>query len=266
LENGRLLYSPTGRSAFLVAPDGSPLIDRPLLKLEAQFGTNLTWHFIRDLNRPNWGKEDGLHLYCFTKMFTSAPAPAYAAIIASDLPVAGSVVTGRINQVFTNGEPVTIPQTGLVLSYCAGNPEPQLAGFFKEGCEVRIRAALNPPAIEGVGGGPRLVRDGKVSIEFVQENIQPAEAAYVKRIHPRSAAGISGDRRLVFFVVVDGRSNDSKGVNIDDLASLMLGLGAADAIMFDGGDSATLFAGNYIRRGRGVPRRMCNGLAIFERK
>ena len=61
-----------------------------------------------------------------------------------------------------------------------------------------------------------------------------------------------------------GDVDESEGIKVEDLADLMIGLGASDAIMFDGGDSATIMEnGDYVIRGRAGAREMCDGLAIL---
>ncbi|NLE28959.1 MAG: SUMF1/EgtB/PvdO family nonheme iron enzyme, partial [Phycisphaerae bacterium] len=60
-------------------------------------------------------------------------------------------------------------------------------------------------------------------------------------LHPRTAAGISVDGSKLIVMTVDGRnSNISLGVNLSELANLMIEYGVADAINLDGGGSTQL--------------------------
>lgn len=60
-------------------------------------------------------------------------------------------------------------------------------------------------------------------------------------IHPRTAAGVSQDRRYVYLLVVDGRQKGfSEGMNLIELAAWMKRLGCWDALNLDGGGSTTL--------------------------
>lgn len=62
-----------------------------------------------------------------------------------------------------------------------------------------------------------------------------------KSVHPRTAVGLSGDRRWFYVLVVEGRHKGvSIGADYNDLARIMLSLGAADALNFDGGGSSAL--------------------------
>ncbi len=59
--------------------------------------------------------------------------------------------------------------------------------------------------------------------------------------HPRTAIGYSADRRYWYSVVVDGRSDESVGMTIDELAVLMAGFGVDRAMNVDGGGSSAMW-------------------------
>lgn len=261
LVDGRLRYSPSGRSALLIDANGRPIIDRPQSRIQMQVGDDPAWFEIRDMNRPGQGEEPGLHLYARSSEVTHVPAPKGAVAIAADLPLAGGDVVGTVTGTFAAEDSFRLPETGLVLAG-AGDATKLPAGL-REGASVRIRTAIMPAAREAVGGGPRIVRDGKVSIELEPDGICAAEASYLKRRHPRAVVGLAGGGQTVLMVLVRGRCNESEGIKLDDLADLLVGLGAADAIMFDGGDSATIVENDsYVIQGRAGARHMCDGLAI----
>ncbi len=262
--NGRLAYSPQGRSALLIDAQGRPWMDRPRSNVQIQIGDDPAWIDIRDMNRPKLGEEPGLHLYAFTPEVPEAPAPKGAAFIDAGLPLSGGMVTGTVTQVIAAGQPLSLPPAGLVLACGGTESDESLPAGLREGVPVHIRTEVVPAAREAVGGGPRIVRDGKVSIELAEDGIFAAETSYLKRPHPRSAVGTADDGQTVFLVVVRGRCEASAGIGLHDLADLMVGLGATDSIMFDGGDSATFFENNdYVIQGRAGARPMYNGLAIL---
>ncbi|MFM7719020.1 MAG: phosphodiester glycosidase family protein, partial [Actinomycetota bacterium] len=71
--------------------------------------------------------------------------------------------------------------------------------------------------------------------------------------NPRTAAGYTSDGRLLI-VTVDGRqAGFSVGMGLDDLAHLLLQLGAEGAVNLDGGGSTTMWV-----EGRGVVNRPSN--------
>jgi len=59
--------------------------------------------------------------------------------------------------------------------------------------------------------------------------------------HPRTAIGLSRDRRTVVLLVADGRSSASIGMTCDEMIAVFQELGAHDAMGLDGGGSSTLW-------------------------
>jgi uncharacterized protein YigE (DUF2233 family) len=79
--------------------------------------------------------------------------------------------------------------------------------------------------------GPRLLAKGKV----------PAHAGgWSKARHPRTAVGIRADGH-VLFVTIDGRTAESKGLSLMQLAVFMKDLGCREALNLDGGGSSTMW-------------------------
>lgn len=69
--------------------------------------------------------------------------------------------------------------------------------------------------------------------------------------HPRTAVGVSPDRKTVYFVVVDGRqAGFSIGATYNDLGAIFERLGAYEALNLDGGGSTTM----VIRDAAGQPK------------
>ena len=65
-------------------------------------------------------------------------------------------------------------------------------------------------------------------------------SASLRARHPRTAAGLTRDRRELILVVVDGRQPGwSVGMTLTELAALMVRLGAHNAINLDGGGSSS---------------------------
>ncbi|MFZ5481622.1 MAG: phosphodiester glycosidase family protein [Myxococcota bacterium] len=87
---------------------------------------------------------------------------------------------------------------------------------------------------EIVAGRPQLVVEGVAGTSF-------SDPSHCDDLHPRTAVGLSRDRRTLWFVVVDGRSDESEGMTCPDLADLLVDLGAWDALNLDGGGSSTLW-------------------------
>ena len=101
---------------------------------------------------------------------------------------------------------------------------------------------------EALGAGPVLALDGRPALGT------DAEVFFGTSIpdrHPRSAVGTEAGG-AVWLVVVDGRQPASRGVTLDELATLVLGLGARDVLNLDGGGSSAL----VVRPPGGAPVRL----------
>lgn len=78
--------------------------------------------------------------------------------------------------------------------------------------------------------GPLMIYDGKV----IKQEVNP----FNDNRHPRTAVGITKNNHLIC-VVVDGRSSESYGMSINELARVMEALGCIYAMNLDGGGSST---------------------------
>lgn len=87
--------------------------------------------------------------------------------------------------------------------------------------------------------GPGLVEDGEISVSL------DSEVGRAKASNPRTAIGVIDDLHYVF-VVSDGRTDDSEGLSLYELASFMDQLGVQTAYNLDGGGSSTMVFQNRI--------------------
>ncbi len=110
-----------------------------------------------------------------------------------------------------------------------------------------------------VGGFPTLVRDGVAQYGATSPSHCPER-------HPRTAVGLSRNRRYLYLVVVDGRSTLSRGMTCNELADLMVNLGAWTAMNLDGGGSSTMTVaglGTVNNPSDGSERVVSNHWAVF---
>lgn len=149
------------------------------------------------------------------------------------------VVDGAVVDVRQAGN-TSIPENGVVIS-AHGTGRDALKDV-KPGDELSVSWEMTPPwfeqgVVQAIGGGPRLVKDGKIFITSHEERFQPD---IVNGRAPRTAVGLTADNQLLM-VTVNGRKRDvSIGMTLTELAELMIDLGAVDAMNLDGGGSATL--------------------------
>jgi Phosphodiester glycosidase len=92
--------------------------------------------------------------------------------------------------------------------------------------------------------GPLLVRDG-VSVlddhsdaEGFSAGASQFDSDITAGRYPRAALGIDGERLIA--VACDGRTRRDSGMTLSELADIMVGLGATQALNLDGGGSASL--------------------------
>lgn len=115
-----------------------------------------------------------------------------------------------------------------------------------------------------IGGYPTIVREGSnYALEgFTNEN---GTNRFAIDRHPRSAVGFNRDTTRMYLVVVDGRQSSSIGINLPDLADILIRLGAWRAMNFDGGGSSVLLMADGIANtpSDGKERAVRNSCAIY---
>jgi exopolysaccharide biosynthesis protein len=115
---------------------------------------------------------------------------------------------------------------------------------------------------DAIGAGPALVVGGQTRITANEEVFF---GTTIPEVHPRTAAARTADGSLIL-MVVDGRQPGSRGVNLEELAALLRGVGAVDAVNLDGGGSSTLVVnGSLVNRPVGVAlqREVMSAIATF---
>ena len=104
---------------------------------------------------------------------------------------------------------------------------------------IKLVDATTPPpnAMQVLCGRDFLVRDGKAQFSDATVTYKPGE---FRNINPRTAIGIDKKGKKLILLVVDGRSELSRGMTYGQLAEEMVKRGAYTAINLDGGGSSTL--------------------------
>ena len=102
------------------------------------------------------------------------------------------------------------------------------------GMEVSAEALAQAGAAQVLSFGPALVEN--CAIAFGTEE----EVGKAKASNPRTAIGMIDELHYVF-VVSDGRSGESEGLSLYELATFMQELGVQTAYNLDGGGSSTMY-------------------------
>jgi hypothetical protein len=139
-----------------------------------------------------------------------------------------------------------IPVKGLIIS-ATGTWRTQLLNTLSVGDKVWVtylsagedgtRAKAITDAEDIVAGVPQLIKDGKIDITWEGEG---SSKSFVETKHPRTAVAKLKDGKFLL-VTVDGRSESSGGISLNDLAAFLLEQGASDALNLDGGGSTTMY-------------------------
>ena len=125
-------------------------------------------------------------------------------------------------------------------------------GIITEG-QISAEQLLKDGAVQVLSFGPALVEDGQISVG-VSTEVGKAMAS-----NPRTAIGIIDECHYIF-VVSDGRTSESEGLSLYELAQVMQQLGAKTAYNLDGGGSSTMYFNGSV-----VNNPTTNGRTISER-
>ena len=200
-------------------PDwGKPMPDFPSLPIRTRRIT--TYQFMR--NALDEGKEMLLAVNATPwRPWTFPHNHKYAAKM-------GLVISEGVKIEESNGRPAFL---------ITKNGEFQIRKFAKEEDTSHIRLAL--------GGFSMILENGVV---------RPDRK---KILAPRTAYGLSKDRRWMFIITVDGRMEGvSEGVTTEELGGWIRKYGASDALNMDGGGSTTLLVSD----GKGGIRKLNKSL------
>jgi hypothetical protein len=172
---------------------------------------------------------------------------ALEAVVAPLPPTRPNVeVVGPVTEFRQGAGGGAIPPGGAVL-LARGTAAQRLAAEAPVGTTVTLRFVLNPTwagIVDGIGGGPALVRDGKPVFRPF-ELFSPGQLSR----NPRTAVGQRADGRILLVVVDGRRSGYSVGMTNWELAQTLVRLGAVTGAGLDAGGSSTMaFEGTLLNR------------------
>ena len=111
--------------------------------------------------------------------------------------------------------------------------------------EVSAQELVERGAMQVFSFGPGLIEDGEITVG-AEDEVDRAKAS-----NPRTAIGILEENHYVF-VVSDGRSEESEGLSLLELAQFLQKLGVREAYNLDGGGSSTMvFLGELVNQPAG---------------
>ncbi|MBI2123030.1 MAG: phosphodiester glycosidase family protein, partial [Armatimonadetes bacterium] len=224
---GKLISAPLPRrSVFAISSDGKAVIQ------------SFDFH-----GRIVTSDNDALSISAVNRPPQAAGVAVYTAAYGPLTPPfqLAAVVRNGVVESLTSGR-ILIPEDGYVLA--VNEADAGLLLQLHAGERVWMKLDLTPDleVISALGGGPRLVKEGREFIPFDWEWF--SHRLHQKRA-PRTAVGITEAGKLLL-VTVDGRSRQNTGMTLRELAQVMISLSAREAMNLDGGGSATMVVGGRI--------------------
>lgn len=249
MHDGMIFREPSGRTSLIISTDGRAALGSP--QWEAQIVAGSQRRPLSGINKPSL-TGDEINLYQLpwaASPGTSTPfteGQKIREIVLEKIefrPAAKaserSQLTGRIIEIRNNKAGIEIGENQFVLT-----ASESAAPFFRKvkvGHQLTVNWEIThlPGGFEShsvheiVSSSPILIEDGQV---------QSKASALWTASHPRSAIGISRDQSKLALVLIDGRSSQSAGVSLHELAKFLTHIGSYNAINFDGGGSSALAA------------------------
>jgi len=262
VENGELVTFPDpSRSVFYVLADGTMHIDRLRANAWLRAPDSLLLRF-SGMNRPPGYADLVLFTPRFGDQTQADPTATQIALVGLTDRVHPNVdLNARVASIAA-GPSQRIPPEGAVIA--ARGVQAYALRKLKVGDAVTLSLALDPERgqiEQAVSGGPRLVRDGAVSVEHLLERFAESFAA---RRHPRSGLGTRNGTLVL--VAVDGRQPGySEGMTLYEFAKLFVELNCTDAMNLDGGGSTTIVVRDRVVNSPsgGSERALVNALGVL---
>ena len=155
------------------------------------------------------------------------------------------IVKGNITATGDRAVNSVIPRNGYVISASGTMRQSLIDASRQERYVTLVNNWSGLPAefekdrgrLDIVAGVPQLLKGGQIDITWEREK---STKAFVETRHPRTAVAKLKDGKFLM-ITVDGRTEASGGIGLQDLAEYLLTLGATDAMNLDGGGSTTMF-------------------------
>jgi hypothetical protein len=265
IRNGEILSEPLDYRACLgIRPGGQVVMDVLAIAGEIALPDGSTLP-VDGVNRTARADE----IVVYTPSFVSTPSVERAALC---IPLTGATLPLRVSQETSgvaspsvalkpNDRLPACPPNGLLLVATgsemdrlaklapnasaklridlAGNSFDAVRGRFPSRADYRGRTLPHvwTDVEQAVGGGPWLVRDGRIAVDSGAESFDAS--SFVLSRHARTAVGIDAAGQMLL-VTVDRRAEASRGASLDEMARIMKDLGAVNAMNLDGGGSTTM--------------------------
>ena len=256
VQDGELITQPTDTEACFGVTESGEFLSTPVeMKASIQIGAHTL-----PLGCVNQRRLDGCQVTLYTPRLgesTHTNRRRGTEIVIGGLPLPltpNYTHTYRVDGISRDGNS-TIPRDGGIL-WMSTRLKGSGISEFKAGASGTLTLTLSPPewnrVQHAIGGRLRLLKEGKINETLVEmhraekRHIPGKRASVLNLSHePRTALGYNAD--TLFLIVADGRQPKySTGLTLYELASILIDLGATEAINLDGGSSSTFVANDAV--------------------
>ena len=253
IESGNLIRIPQRRSAFAITEAGQPLI--AVYKMEwglltAEGERLLVAGFNRE---PALGELSVFNDRAQEQGDSLQAATGFLLQGLGNTSIANDTISFRVQQIRREAWPLSLQRDQWLL---AAGAEYEATEQIALGDTVQLYCRLAPAhakLMEAISGGPRILRNGAVSIEVENERLS---RSFADKRHPRTAIGYSQDAQVLFLIVVDGRQPGySVGMSLQEMAEFMrtrlaefsrAKVNAYQGLNLDGGGSTTMVVSEQV--------------------
>lgn len=200
--------------------------------------------------------------YSFANIYDRSWGPKSIGRISGKRVAEMVIVDNTVMQISENGDPLDIPANGYVVTGIETKAT-TIMNNFAVGDYVFLDNKSNLSNLDfSIGGGSQIVKEGKAMTTYT---------VAINGKQPRTAVGITKDRKQLIFLTVDGRTSNFRGLDMKELSALMVELGSYEAICMDGGGSTEMLvkalgqtsAGIVNTPSDGGERSIKNGIGII---
>lgn len=169
--------------------------------------------------------------YSFTNIYDRNWGPKSVGRISGKRVAEMVIVDNTVMQISENGDPLDIPENGYVVTGIETKATTIIDNFAVGDYVFLDNKSTFANLDFSIGGGSQIVKDGKALTTYTLA---------INGKQPRTAVGVSKDRKQMIFLTVDGRTSNFRGLDMKELSALMVELGSYEAICMDGGGSTEM--------------------------
>jgi exopolysaccharide biosynthesis protein len=249
--NGEICTASTGKYPVFTLEGGKAVLEEIDSRLSLEYGKGAGTLSVDGLNVTAQGKQ--------TIVYT----PVYGkSNRAQKRNITATVVNGVVTKISDYSGEAGIPENGMLISFFDTLKYSGVELPIKEGDSVKL---MHSPGIaedmQAYECGSWLVRNGAPVVKD-----KDAWVGIMTNRDPRTAVGIKADGTVIL-LTVDGRQPGySAGFTGQELAEYLIGCGASDAAMLDGGASTEmLLEGKLVNRPSygGQERDLAGGIVVL---